>query len=36
MGRYLALDIGRKKTGVAVTDPSRIIATALETVPSGE
>ena len=25
-----------KKTGVAVTDPSRIIATALETVPSGE
>ena len=36
MGRYLALDIGRKKTGVAVTDTSRIIATALETVPSGE
>ncbi|MCF0206053.1 MAG: Holliday junction resolvase RuvX [Bacteroidales bacterium] len=36
MGRYLALDIGRKKTGIAVTDTSRIIATALETVPSGE
>jgi len=36
MGRYLALDIGRKKTGVAVTDTGRIIATALETVPTGE
>lgn len=36
MGRYLALDIGRKKTGIAVTDTSRIIASALDTVPSGE
>ena len=32
MKRYLALDIGRKKTGIAVTDTSRIIASALETV----
>ncbi len=36
MGRYLALDIGRKKTGIAVTDTCKIIASALETVPSGE
>jgi len=34
MKRYLALDIGRKKTGIAVTDTSRIIASALETVPT--
>lgn len=32
--RYLALDIGKKRTGIAVTDPNRIIATALETVPT--
>lgn len=36
MGRYLALDIGRKKTGIAVTDSCKIIATALETVASGQ
>lgn len=36
MARYLALDIGRKKTGIAVTDENRIIASALATVPSGE
>lgn len=34
MKRYLALDIGRKKTGIAVTDTSRIIASALQTVPT--
>lgn len=32
--RYLALDIGKKRTGIAATDPNRIIATALETVPT--
>lgn len=32
MGRILAIDFGRKRTGLAVTDPLRIIATALETV----
>ena len=32
MGRILALDYGLKRTGVAVTDPLRIIATALDTV----
>lgn len=32
MKRYLALDIGRKRTGIAVTDTNRIISNALETV----
>ncbi|HNP95191.1 MAG TPA: Holliday junction resolvase RuvX, partial [Cyclobacteriaceae bacterium] len=32
MGRILAIDYGTKRTGLAVTDPLQIIATALETV----
>ena len=36
MGRILAIDYGKKRTGLAVTDPLRIIATALETVQSKE
>lgn len=36
MGRILAIDYGGKRTGLAVTDPLQIIATALETVPSKE
>ncbi|HEY0740094.1 MAG TPA: Holliday junction resolvase RuvX [Chryseosolibacter sp.] len=32
MGRILAIDYGKKRTGLAVTDPLRIIATALDTV----
>ena len=36
MARILALDLGKKRTGVAVTDPLQIIATALGTVDSGE
>ena len=32
MGRILAIDYGLKRTGIAVTDPFQIIATALETV----
>ena len=32
MGRIIALDYGRKRTGVAVTDPMKIIATSLPTV----
>ncbi len=36
MGRIIALDFGKKRTGVAVTDPLKIIATALETVDSNE
>jgi putative pre-16S rRNA nuclease len=35
MGRLLALDYGLKRTGIAVSDPMKIIATALETVESG-
>lgn len=32
MGRILAIDFGLKRTGLAVTDPLRIIATALDMV----
>ena len=32
MGRIMAIDYGRVRTGLAVTDPVRIIATALATV----
>ncbi|MDR1974360.1 MAG: Holliday junction resolvase RuvX [Bacteroidales bacterium] len=32
MGRILAIDYGQKRTGLAVTDPLKIIATALTTV----
>lgn len=32
----MALDIGAKRTGVAVTDPMKIIANALTTVPTNE
>lgn len=34
MGRLVAIDYGIKRTGIAVTDPLRIIATPLETVPT--
>jgi len=32
VGRILAIDYGLKRTGLAVSDPLRIIATALDTV----
>lgn len=32
MGRILALDYGKKRTGIAVTDPLKIIATGLQTI----
>ncbi|NLN94623.1 MAG: Holliday junction resolvase RuvX [Bacteroidales bacterium] len=32
MGRILAIDYGRKRTGIAVSDPLQIISTALQTV----
>ena len=32
MGRILAIDYGLKRTGLAVTDPQRIIATPLNTI----
>lgn len=34
MGRVLAFDYGRKRVGVAVTDPLKIIANTLETIPN--
>lgn len=34
MPRLLAIDYGAKRTGIAVSDPLKIIASALETVPS--
>jgi len=36
MARILALDFGKKRTGVAVTDPLQIIATGLETIDTNE
>lgn len=36
MTRIMAIDFGLKRTGIAVTDPLKIIASALITVPTGE
>ena len=36
MGRIIAIDYGRKRTGIAVTDTMQIIANGLDTIPSGE
>ncbi|MES2799750.1 MAG: Holliday junction resolvase RuvX [Bacteroidota bacterium] len=36
MGRKLAIDFGLKRTGLAITDTSNIIASPLETVNSGD
>jgi putative holliday junction resolvase len=36
LARIIALDIGKKRTGIAVSDPLQIIATALATVDSNE
>lgn len=36
MGRVVAIDFGLKRTGLAVTDPLRIIATALDTVETNK
>ena len=36
MPRILSIDYGSKRTGIAVTDPLKIIATGLTTIPSGE
>ena len=36
MGRILAIDYGRRRCGLAVTDPLRIVATALATIPPAE
>ena len=34
MSRTIAIDYGRKRTGIAVTDPMQIIANGLTTVPT--
>ena len=34
MGRIIAIDYGRKKCGIAVSDPLQIIANGLTTVPT--
>lgn len=36
MGRIIAIDFGRKRTGIAVTDPMKIIASPLTTVNTKE
>ena len=36
MGRILAIDYGRKRTGLAVTDPQQIIANGLKTIATHE
>lgn len=36
MGRILAIDYGKKRVGIAVTDPSKIIASKLTTVTTKE
>ena len=36
MGRILAIDFGTKRTGLAVSDPLQIIATALDTVSTDQ
>ena len=36
MGRIVALDYGKKRTGVAVSDPLKLIAGGLTTLPSRE
>ena len=36
MGRILAIDYGRKRTGIAVSDALQLIANGLTTVPTNE
>lgn len=36
MPRLLCIDYGKKRTGIAVSDPGQIIATGLDTVDSNE
>jgi putative Holliday junction resolvase len=36
MGRLMAIDFGRKRCGIAVTDALRIVANPLETVATGQ
>lgn len=36
MGRLLSIDFGRRRCGIAVTDPLRIVANGLTTVPTAQ
>lgn len=36
MGRILAIDLGTKRTGLAVTDPLKMLANPLETIETGQ
>lgn len=36
MGRAIAIDYGKKRTGIAVTDPLQLISNNLATIPSEE
>jgi len=36
LGRVLAMDYGRKRTGIAITDELQLIASGLTTVPTSE
>ncbi len=36
MARVLAIDLGTKRTGLAVTDPLKILANPLETIETGQ
>ena len=36
MGRKIAIDYGKKRTGIAVSDPMKLIAGGLKTLPSSE
>lgn len=36
MGRLMAIDFGRRRCGIAVTDPLRIVATGLPTVETSK
>ena len=36
MGRIIAIDYGLKRTGIASTDPLKLIASPLETVPTAD
>ncbi len=36
MGKILAIDYGKKRTGIAITDDLQIIASGLTTVPTNE
>ena len=36
MSRIMAIDYGKKRSGIAVTDPEQIIANGLTTVPTAQ